>query len=102
MRGSGTAGGLHVPIPSPSYRARIRQILPSTPRAGRTAASLYSRVTGITSEYKVQKWETGHEAISGMAPKPLAVVKKHDLKVLAEVGTCTDVDLRRLTAYLET
>lgn len=32
-----------------------------------------------TSEYMLQKWEAGHEAISGVAPKPLAVVGKHSL-----------------------
>jgi putative transcriptional regulator len=35
----------------------------------------------------VQKWEAGKKRPSGMALKPPAVVTKHGLKVLAEVGT---------------
>ena len=34
-----------------------------------------------TSEYMLQMWEAGHEAISGVAPKSLAVVTKHRLIV---------------------
>jgi putative transcriptional regulator len=36
-----------------------------------------------TSESTVQKWEAGTKRPSGMALKLLAVVEKHDLKVLA-------------------
>jgi putative transcriptional regulator len=35
-----------------------------------------------TSESTVEKWETGAKRPSGMAPKLLALVRKHGLQVL--------------------